>query len=93
MQFQDSEALTIALLANHGLANQCILPNKTGPSLPAITPGPKLEQLKVSIGISTEEWNEFTHHWKVFRTGSGIDNESAPSQFFNVQKMSLVTVS
>ena len=37
-----SEALAIALLANHGLAHQCTLPNTTGPSLPPVTSGPKL---------------------------------------------------
>ena len=68
-----SEALAIALLANHGLAHQYTLPNTTGP---------KLEWPKVNIGVSTEEWNVFTRRWEVFRTGSGIDDESAPSQLF-----------
>ena len=77
-----SEALAIALLANHGLAHQCTLPNTTGPSLPPVTRGPKLERPKVNIGVSTEEWNMFTRRWEVFCTGSGIDDESAPSQLF-----------
>ena len=77
-----SEALAIAVLANHGLAHQCTLPNTTGPSLPPVTRGPKLERPKVNIGVSTEEWNVFTRRWEVFRTGSGIDDESAPSQLF-----------
>ena len=78
-----SEALAIALLANHGLAHQCTLPiNTPGPSLPPVPCGPKLERPKVNIGVSTEEWNVFTRRWEVFRTGSGIDDESAPSQLF-----------
>ncbi|XP_068753710.1 uncharacterized protein [Montipora capricornis] len=77
-----SEALAIALLANHGLAHQCTLPNTTGPSLPPVPRGPKLERPKVNTGVSTEEWNVFTRRWEVFRTGSGIDDQSAPSQLF-----------
>ncbi|XP_068678617.1 uncharacterized protein [Montipora foliosa] len=77
-----SEALAIALLANHGLAHQCTLPNTPGPSLPPVPRGPKLERPKVNIGVSTEEWNVFTRRWEVFRTGSGIDDQSAPSQLF-----------
>ena len=77
-----SEALAIALLAFYGLAHQCTLPNTTGPSLPAVPRGPKLEQPKVNNGVSTEEWNVFTRRWEVFRTGSGIDDQSAPSQLF-----------
>ena len=44
--------------------------------------GPKLERPKVNVGVSTEEWNVFTCRWEVFRTGSGIDDASAPSQLF-----------
>ena len=78
-----SEALAIALLANHGLAHQRPLPTVAGPSLPPVPRGPKLEQpIKVNIGVSTEEWNVFTRRWEVFRTGSGIDDTSAPSQLF-----------
>ncbi|XP_044170488.1 uncharacterized protein LOC122954502 [Acropora millepora] len=77
-----SEALAIALLANHGLAHQYTLPHTTGPLLPPVPRGPKLERPKVNIGVSTEEWNLFTRRWEVFRTGSGIDDESAPSQLF-----------
>ena len=40
------------------------------------------ERPKVNIGVSTEEWNVFTRQWEVFRTGSGIDEASAPSQLF-----------
>jgi len=63
-----SEALAIALLANHGLTHQCTLPNTTGPLLLPIPRGPKLEQPKVNIGVSTEEWNMFTRRFEVFRT-------------------------
>ena len=77
-----SEALAIALLANHGLAHQLPLPTVAGPSLPPVPRGPKLERPKVNIGVSTEEWNVFTRRWEVFRTGSGIDDTSAPSQLF-----------
>ena len=77
-----SKALAIALLANHSLAHQCTLPNTTGPSSSLIPHGPKLERPKVNIGISIEEWNVFTCHWEAFCTGSGIKDESAPSQLF-----------
>ena len=32
--------------------------------------------------MSTEEWNIFLRRWEVFKTGSGIDEASAPSQLF-----------
>ena len=75
-----SENLAIALLANHGLAHQ-------SPAHPhaASTPllrGPKLNRPKVNIGLSIEDWNVFFRRWEVFRTGSGIDEASAPSQLF-----------
>ena len=76
------EALAIALLANHGLAHQGTLSNVDVPSLPPVPRGPKLDRPKVNIGVSTEEWNVFTRRWEVFRTGSGIDEASAPSQLF-----------
>ena len=77
-----SEAVAIALLANHGLAHQRTLPTVAEPSLPPVPRGPKLERPKVNIGVSTEEWNVFTRRWEVFRTESGIDEASAPSQLF-----------
>lgn len=73
-----SEALAIALLANHGLAHQNPAPPTQNPALR----GPKLERPKVDIGISVEEWNIFTRRWEVFRAGSGIDEASAKSQLF-----------
>ena len=61
---------------------QITAPGIGGPSPAPVPRGPKLERPKVNIGVSTEEWNVFTRHWEVFRTGSGIDNASAPSQLF-----------
>ncbi|KAK2555623.1 hypothetical protein P5673_022644 [Acropora cervicornis] len=66
-----SEALAIALLANHGLAHQYTLPHTTGPLLPPIPRGPKLERPKVNIGVSTEESNLFTRRWEVFQNELG----------------------
>ena len=82
IRYDFSEVFAFALLANHGLAHQCTLPNTTGPSLPPVPRGPKLERPKVNIGVLTEKWNVFTRRWEVFRTGSGIDDDSAPSQLF-----------
>ena len=73
-----SEGLAIALLANHGLAHQHPAPPTSSPA----PRGPKLERPKVDIGVSVEEWNVFTRRWEVFRSGSGIDEASAPSQLF-----------
>ena len=61
-----SEALAIALLANHGLAHQ----GTSVPSLPPVPRGPKLDRPKVNVGVSTEECNVFTRRWEVFRTGN-----------------------
>ena len=73
-----SEALAIALLANHGIAHQ----NPAPPTQNLAPRGPKLERPKVDIGLSVEEWNIFTRRWEVFRAGSGINEASAPSQLF-----------
>ncbi len=80
-----TEALAIALLTNHGLAHR-----ETSSSLNTGTPpqdptprGPKLERPKIDVGISIEEWNVFTRRWEVFRSGSGIDEASAPSNYFS----------
>ena len=76
-----SEQLAIALLSNHGLAHQT--PSLTPATNSAPIPrGPKLERPKVDVGITDEQWNIFLRRWEVFRTGSGIDDESAPSQLF-----------
>ena len=72
-----SEAFAIALLANRGLAHQHTLE-----CVSAYRPWTKLERPKVNIGVSTEEWNVFTRHWEMFRSGSAIDEASAPAQLF-----------
>jgi hypothetical protein len=77
-----SEALAITLLANHGLAHQSTPPTATASELAPVPCGPKLDRPKVDIGITTEQWNVFVRRWEVFRTGSGIDDTSAPSQLF-----------
>ena len=84
-----SEGLAIALLTNHSLTHQYNSPSNAGPSLPPVPRGPKLERPKVNIGVSTEEWNVFTRRWEVFRTGSGIDDASAPSQLFQCAETEL----
>ena len=77
-QFQSDdviEALAVALLTNHGLAH-------TATAAPPTLRGPKLERPKVDVGVTLEEWNVFVRRWNVFRNGSGIDDDSAPSQLF-----------
>ena len=73
-----SEALAIALITNHDLAYRA--PAPTAPPAPTTTSGPKLERPKVNIGVTIEEWNVFTRRWEVFKSGSGINDASAPSQ-------------
>ena len=75
-----SEALAIALITNHNIAHR--VPAPTAPPAPTATSGPKLERPKVNIGVTLEEWNVFTRRWEVFKSGSGINNASAPSQLF-----------
>ena len=77
-QFQSedvTEALAVPLLTNHGLAH-------TVTAAPPAIRGPRLERPKVDVGISLEEWNVFVRRWNVFKSGSGIDNASVPSQLF-----------
>ena len=78
-----SEVLAIALLSNHNLAH-CNLAPTVADAAPAPTAprGPKLERPKVDVGVTIEEWNVFTRRWEVFKSGSGIDDASAPSQLF-----------
>ena len=75
-----SEALAISLLSNHNLAH-CNLAPTVADAAPAPR-GPKLERPKVDVGVTIEEWNVFTRRWEVFKSGSGIDDASAPSQLF-----------
>ena len=77
-----TEALAIALLANHGLAH-------TATVAPAAKRGPKLERPKVDVGMSLEEWNVFVRRWNVFKSGSGLDDESAASQLFQCAEPAL----
>ena len=74
-----TEALAIALLSNHAFAHST--PPAEPPQAPTLR-GPKLDRPKVNVGISIEEWNMFARRWEVFRSGSGIDDTSAPSQLF-----------
>ena len=78
-----SKALAIALLSNYNLAH-CNLAPTVADAAPAPTAhrGPKLERPKVDVGVTIEEWNVFTRRWEVFKSGSGIDDASAPSQLF-----------
>eukprot|EP00794_Sanderia_malayensis_P012611 gene12611-13899_t len=69
-----SEALAIALLANHGLAHSTTSPSIPPPAHHAPAPrGPKFDGPKIDVGISIEVWNLFVRRWEVFRSGSGID--------------------
>ena len=43
---------------------------------------PKLEKTTVTIGVRIEDWNIFTHRWRVFKDGCGIAETSAFSQLF-----------
>ncbi len=74
-----TEALAIALLSNLAFAHSA--PPAEPPQAPTLR-GPKLERPKVDVGISIEEWNMFARRWEVFRSGSDIDDTSAPSQLF-----------
>ena len=74
-----TEALAIALLANHGIAHQHTTHERV--SVPA-TRGPNLERPRINTGVSTEEWNVFTRRWELFRSGSAIDDTSALAQLF-----------
>ena len=80
-----SEALAIALLANHGLAHSA--PQQSGPV--NASRGPKLERPKVDVGISTEDWHMFLRRWEVFKTGSGINDASASLQLFQCAGVTL----
>ena len=70
-----SEALAIALPTNHGLSHQQTVQTTTNPA--SAPRGPKLEQPKINIGVTVEEWNIVTRRWDVFRSGSENDEASA----------------
>ena len=77
-----SEALAITSLTNHGLAHQNTAPTATASAPEPVLRGPKSDRPKVTVGVSTEEWNVFIRRWEVFHAGSRIDDSSAPSQLF-----------
>ena len=64
-----SEALAIALLANHGLAHQTAPAAIAEPTQTPSLRGPKLERPKVDVGVSIEEWNVFVRRWEVISYG------------------------
>uniref|UniRef100_A0A1A8U7Y8 Uncharacterized protein n=1 Tax=Nothobranchius furzeri TaxID=105023 RepID=A0A1A8U7Y8_NOTFU len=83
-----SEALAVALLANHGLAHQ----SWTEPAAPVRAPGlpgPAQDRPRVDVGMSIEEWNVFTCRWNLFRAGSGIGDAQAPFQLFQCARPEL----
>ncbi|CAB4035906.1 Hypothetical predicted protein [Paramuricea clavata] len=86
-----SEALAIALLSNHGLAHQNTVPAVSTQPAPTFQ-GPKLERPKIDVGVSIEDWNVFVRRWEVFRTGSGINDTSAPYQLFQCAGTDLARV-
>ena len=62
-----TEALLIAVLANHNLSH--------APAAAAPTPaaaassrrrGPKLTRPEIDFGVSAEEWNAFVRRWNIF---------------------------
>ena len=77
-----SETLVVAILTNHNLVHNTTPPRTDPPLTPAPVRGPKLDRPRIDIGVTVEEWNVFTRRWEVFRSGSGIDTQSAPSQLF-----------
>ena len=43
---------------------------------------PKLERPTVTLGIIMEDWNIFTHRWRIFKDGCGIAETSTCGQLF-----------
>ena len=43
---------------------------------------PSLDRPKIDAGVTIEQWNMFTRKWELYRTGSSIDEASAPAQLF-----------
>ena len=84
-----SEALAIALLSNHNLAHRNLAPTVADAApAPTAPRGPKLERPKVDVGVTIEEWNVFTRHWEVFKSGSGLRR---PPSCSSVQELNLGT--
>ena len=51
--------------------------------------GPKLDRPSIDLGVNEETWNNFMRRWNTFRLGSGIDDCSATTQFFQCASQSL----
>ena len=77
----DSEAVACARLRSHAFLHTSV----PAPAVNAAAQdscGPKLERPKVTIGISMEYWNIFTHCWRVFKDGYGLAETYASVQLF-----------
>ena len=72
------ESIAVTLINTHALSHA----NPTPTAVNARSVGPKLERLKVSMGIALEQWNMFQRRWQVFATGSGISDAIAKHQLF-----------
>ena len=79
------EVVAVALLTTHATLHS----TSHGTYLSGRTTGPNLERPKVESGISIEDWNVFERRWKVFKCGSGIDDNSAPAQLFQCASVTL----
>ena len=44
--------------------------------------GPKLTRPSIDIGVEEETWNAFLRRWETFKLGSGITEDTAPTQLF-----------
>ena len=82
-----TEAIACALLRSHAFSHTA-----APTAYPVIGPvgllaherqGPKLERPHIDFGVSMEERNVFTRRWCLFEEGSGISDESAPSQLLH----------
>jgi len=72
-----NEALACALLQNHAYVHALIPQVQTARQPPAHERRrPNLDQPKIDIGVSLEEWNIFERRWQVFKQGSDIYDAS-----------------
>jgi hypothetical protein len=74
----DDVATAIALLNSHVINHRATPVD--GLSADTRHRGPKLERPKIQLNATTEDWNNFIRHWDIYRSGSGIDEASAPGQ-------------
>jgi hypothetical protein len=72
-------ALAIALLNIHATTHA---PAAAGPTHSTRPRAPRLERPRVDCGIEAVVWNNFVRRWALFRSGSDIDDGSAPHQLF-----------